>query len=155
MVAMFSEYCAEPFTVEPVKIVSPHNGQTRITPTLSSRTMEVEVDYLNQCCGLSESAESLCELLAKMAYDAAPSPKNKGVLTIAVPPTRPDVLHACDVVSASLLNSPHELDAARAPSLTASTDGRRRRGIWIQQPAAYFAQQVRHHRCATPGPEAQ
>ncbi|KAK2074341.1 hypothetical protein P8C59_008555 [Phyllachora maydis] len=98
MVAMFSEYCAEPFTVEPVKIVSPHNGQTRITPTLSSRTMEVEVDYLNQCCGLSESAESLCELLAKMAYDAAPSPKNKGVLTIAVPPTRPDVLHACDVM---------------------------------------------------------
>jgi phenylalanyl-tRNA synthetase beta chain len=106
MVTMFSEYCEEPFTVEPVKIISEHNGQTRITPSLTTRLMEVEVDYLNACCGLSESPEGLCKLLGKMAYRARPSPKDKSLLEVAVPPTRPDVLHACDVVSGFFSTTP-------------------------------------------------
>merc|ERR1712000_631309 len=36
MVTMFSGYCAEPFTVEPVKIVSEHNNLTRTAPTRSA-----------------------------------------------------------------------------------------------------------------------
>ena len=98
MVAMFSRYCEEQFTVEPVKIISEHNGTTRITPSLATRDMEVEVDYINQCCGIDASAESICKLLSKMAYTAEPSKDSKFV-KVAVPPTRADVLHACDVVS--------------------------------------------------------
>ncbi|KAM7206581.1 putative phenylalanyl-tRNA synthetase beta chain [Naviculisporaceae sp. PSN 640] len=97
MVAMFSKYCAEPFTIEPVKIVSDHNGTTRITPSLAKRTMEVEIDYLNGSCGLNESPEKLCKLLGKMAYDAKPS-KDPKFISVTVPPTRADVLHACDVM---------------------------------------------------------
>lgn len=98
MVAMFSKYCAEQFTVEPVKIVSEHNGTTRVTPSLVSRVMDVEVDYVNQCCGLSESPESMCQLLKKMAYTAEPSAQDKNIIKVAVPPTRADVLHQCDIM---------------------------------------------------------
>jgi len=97
IVAMFSKYCAVPFTIEPVKIVSEHNGTTRITPSLAARTMDVEIDYLNGSCGLEESPESLCKLLGKMAFDARPS-KDPKLISVTVPPTRADVLHACDVV---------------------------------------------------------
>jgi phenylalanyl-tRNA synthetase beta chain len=98
MVAMFSKFCADKFTVEPVRVISDHNGTTRITPSLTSRTMEVEVSYINQCCGLSESPASICRLLNKMAYTAQPS-KTQTYIEVSVPPTRADVLHPCDVVS--------------------------------------------------------
>lgn len=97
MVAMFSQYCAEPFTIEPVKVISEHNGATRITPSLATRTMEVEVDYLNGVCGLNESRETLAKLLSKMAYAAEPSEDPK-LIKVTVPPTRADVLHPCDVM---------------------------------------------------------
>lgn len=97
MVAMFSKYCADQFTIEPVKIISEHNGTTRVTPSLATRKMDVEVDYINQCCGTEESAESICKFLSKMAYKAEPS-KDPKFVTVSVPPTRADVLHACDVM---------------------------------------------------------
>lgn len=97
MVAMFSKYCEEPFTIEPVKIISEHNGTSRITPSLATRTIEVELDYLNQVCGLEESPESIAKLLSKMAYKAEPASDPK-LIKVTVPPTRADVLHACDVM---------------------------------------------------------
>ncbi|KAM0190918.1 hypothetical protein ACHAPI_009142 [Fusarium lateritium] len=98
MVTMFSMYCSEPFTVEPVQINSDHNNQTRVTPNLKPRVAEVEIDYLNSCTGLTESPESLCKLLSKMAYTSTPSSKDSNILEVAIPPTRADVLHQCDVM---------------------------------------------------------
>ncbi|KAI0382742.1 phenylalanyl-tRNA synthetase beta chain [Hypomontagnella monticulosa] len=99
MVTMFSVYAAEPFTVEPIKIISDHNGQTRISPNLSSRTETVEVDYLNGCLGLSESAESISKLLTKMAVAAKPSDKDpNAIIEVTIPPTRADILHRCDIM---------------------------------------------------------
>ena len=101
MVAMFSAYCEEPFTVEPVKVVSEHNGATRLTPPLAPRKFEVEVDYVNACCGLTETAESMCKLLNKMAYKAQPSAERQGILEVFAPPSRADILHPCDIVRAT------------------------------------------------------
>ncbi|KAI0603310.1 beta subunit of phenylalanyl-tRNA synthetase [Biscogniauxia sp. FL1348] len=98
MVTMFSAYCAEPFTVEPLKIISDHNGQTRITPNLTPRPETVEVDYLNDCLGLSESPESICKLLSKMALSATPSTKDKNLIDVLIPPTRADILQRCDIM---------------------------------------------------------
>ncbi|RYP61630.1 hypothetical protein DL769_007628 [Monosporascus sp. CRB-8-3] len=98
MVTMFSVYCEEPFTVEPVKVVSDHNGQTRITPNLLPRTTSVEIDYLNDCLGLSESRESICRLLSKMALGANPSSQDPNLLEVSIPPTRADILQRCDVM---------------------------------------------------------
>ncbi|KFY36784.1 hypothetical protein V494_04980 [Pseudogymnoascus sp. VKM F-4513 (FW-928)] len=98
VVSMFSQYCAEPFTIEPVKVISEHNGETRITPDLSYRRFEAEVDYINNCCGLSETPERLCELLTKMCYKATPSSTDKNILDVSIPQTRADVLHQCDIM---------------------------------------------------------
>jgi phenylalanyl-tRNA synthetase beta chain len=98
IVSMFSQYCAEPFTIEPVKIISDHNKETRQTPDISPRKTEAEVDYINNCCGLSESPQRLCELLKKMCYTAKPSSKNQNLIEVLVPPTRADVLHQCDIM---------------------------------------------------------
>lgn len=98
MIAMFSQYCAEPFTIEPVQIISHHNEETRQTPNLSAHTAVAEVDYINNCCGLKESPESICKLLLKMSYTARPSPKDKNLIEVQVPLTRADVLHQCDIM---------------------------------------------------------
>ncbi|OTA60863.1 phenylalanyl-tRNA synthetase [Hypoxylon sp. EC38] len=99
MVTMFSVYAAEPFTVEPIKIISDHNGQTRISPNLTPRTTTVEVDYLNGCLGLSESAESISKLLSKMALTAKPSSEDpSGLIEVTIPPTRADILQRCDIM---------------------------------------------------------
>ncbi|KAG4426237.1 hypothetical protein IFR04_000703 [Cadophora malorum] len=98
IVSMFSQYCSEPFTIEPVKIISEHNNETRQTPDLSPRTAEAEVDYINNCCGLQESPERICQLLTKMCYTAKPSSKDKNIIEVSVPPTRADVLHQCDIM---------------------------------------------------------
>ncbi|TLS23965.1 hypothetical protein PpBr36_08266 [Pyricularia pennisetigena] len=95
MVTMFSTYCADKFTVEPVLIKRP-DGTTVVTPDLEPRRMEVEVDYINQCCGLSESADGICKLLAKMAFVA--KPLSASIIEVYIPPTRSDILHACDVM---------------------------------------------------------
>ncbi len=98
MVSMFSQYCAEPFTIEPVDIVSEHNGESRTTPNLEYRHFEAQVDYINNCCGLKETPERICELLAKMCYKAVPSRTNPNIIDVSIPQTRADVLHQCDIM---------------------------------------------------------
>lgn len=98
LVAMFSQYCSEPFTIEPIQIISEHNGESRIVPDISPRVAQVEVDYINDCCGLSESPESICKLLTKMCYSAKPSSEDKNIVDVTIPPTRADVLHQADIM---------------------------------------------------------
>ncbi|KAL4922684.1 hypothetical protein BDW62DRAFT_196690 [Aspergillus aurantiobrunneus] len=98
MVAMFSQYTSETFTIEPVQIVSEHNGETRITPDIAPRTTQAEVSYINQCCGLQLSAEDICRLLTKMAYEATPSTTSPDLLDVHIPPTRADILHQADIM---------------------------------------------------------
>ncbi|KAL4810712.1 hypothetical protein BDV18DRAFT_127837 [Aspergillus unguis] len=98
MVAMFSQYTSEPFTIEQVQIVSEHNGETRVTPDMAPRTTQAEVSYINQCCGLQLSAEEICRLLTKMAYTATPSTTSPDLIDVHIPPTRADILHQADIM---------------------------------------------------------
>jgi phenylalanyl-tRNA synthetase beta chain len=98
MVSMFSQYCAEPFTIEPVEIVSEHNQETRQTPDLKPRMAEVEIDYVNSCCGLEAKPQQICDWLTKMCYTAKPSSTDENIIEVSVPPTRADVLHQCDIM---------------------------------------------------------
>ena len=98
MVSMFSQYCAEPFTIEPIEVISRHNEETRQTPDLKPRLAEVEVDYVNSCCGLEAKPQQICDWLTKMCYTAKPSSKDANIIEVSVPPTRADVLHQCDIM---------------------------------------------------------
>lgn len=97
MVSMFSEYCEEPFTIEPIKIVSQHNNESREVPDLAPRATQASVSYINECCGLELSPEKICELLKRMAYHAKPS-SDKDLIDVFIPPTRADILHQADIM---------------------------------------------------------
>lgn len=98
MVAMFSQYCGDKYTIEPVDIISPHNKESRTTPDIRPRIATAEVDYINSSTGLSESPESMCKLLAKMGLSATPSKSDTNIIDVSVPPTRADVFHQCDIM---------------------------------------------------------
>lgn len=86
------------YSVEPVKIISKHNHETRETPDLTPRETQAEVSYVNDCCGLNLSAEEICQLLKRMSYSASPSKSSSDLIDVRVPPTRADVLHQCDIM---------------------------------------------------------
>lgn len=96
--AMFSQYCGDQYSIEPVKVNSPHNKETRETPDLSPREMEAEVAYINECCGLELSPEEQCKLLTRMGLHATPSKQDSKMLDVAVPITRADILHQADIM---------------------------------------------------------
>ena len=98
LVAMFSRYCAEPFTVEPVRVESPHNGETRMTPDLAPRAMTASVAYINSCTGLALSAAEQSALLRRMGIAARADKADDKTLQLAVAITRADVLHQADVM---------------------------------------------------------
>lgn len=96
--AMFSQYAAEPFTVEQVKIISPHNNESRMTPDLSPRLTTASSSFINSVCGLKLSRQELCSKLGKMCYTASPSKSDDDLLDVSIPITRADVLHQADIM---------------------------------------------------------
>ncbi|KAJ7765004.1 hypothetical protein DFH07DRAFT_1015589 [Mycena maculata] len=94
---MFSEYCAEPYTIEPVKVVLP-DGQAKITPDISDRHTTAHASYVNSCTGLKLSAADVSKLLGKMSLYTSVSPSNADQILVEIPATRPDILHECDIM---------------------------------------------------------
>uniref|UniRef100_A0AAY5KNG4 Phenylalanine--tRNA ligase beta subunit n=1 Tax=Esox lucius TaxID=8010 RepID=A0AAY5KNG4_ESOLU len=74
MVTMFCEYCEEPFTKE----------------TLSG-------DFINRKVGISESTERIAQLLTKMCLRSEVMSDGEQI-EVEIPPTRSDVIHACDIM---------------------------------------------------------
>lgn len=98
IVAMFSRYCDEPFTIEPVEVVSEHNGQSRVTPNVDSRSMNTSIKYINSALGLDLSADEIIKCLKKLSLHAEKSNTDDDTLEVSIPITRPDVLHPCDIM---------------------------------------------------------
>ena len=98
LIAMFSRYCEVPFSVEPVEIISEHNNESRIVPNLTKRSLDVETQYINSILALELSNNEICNLLSKMSLDASSESDDSKTINVKIPITRPDVLHACDVM---------------------------------------------------------
>lgn len=96
MVSMFSQYAAEPFTVESVEIRSEHNGCSRTTPSIAARKHEAEISYINSCTGLEQSADTIVKQLSRMSMDA--KYLGQDLIEVSVPCTRADILHQCDIM---------------------------------------------------------
>ncbi|SMN18562.1 similar to Saccharomyces cerevisiae YLR060W FRS1 Beta subunit of cytoplasmic phenylalanyl-tRNA synthetase, forms a tetramer with Frs2p to generate active enzyme [Maudiozyma saulgeensis] len=96
--AMFSRYCDEPFSIEPVEIVSEHNGQSRMVPKVEERVMDVSIPYINSALGLEQTPEEIAACLKKLSLHAVVSPKDDAVLSVSIPMTRSDILHPCDIM---------------------------------------------------------
>ena len=98
LVAMFSQYTTDKFTIEPIQIISKHNGETRQVPDLTPRATQAEVDYICACTGVDLSAQDICDLLTRMSYTARPSKSSPNLIEVDIPPTRADVLHQADIM---------------------------------------------------------
>jgi phenylalanyl-tRNA synthetase beta chain len=103
VVCMFSEYCAEPFAVEPVEVKyeEPVRGiSVQTTPNLTPRPAEARVSTMSSIVGEPITADQAVEFASKMHIPAKKglSPTGEDIITVEVPPTRADVMHECDIV---------------------------------------------------------
>ena len=80
-----------------MKIVFP-DGRTQTTPDIDSISMSARASYINSCTGLSLTARTVADLLARMSLAATVSTNDVDQLLVQVPPTRPDILHECDIM---------------------------------------------------------
>lgn len=95
LVCMFSEYCSEKYTVEYCEVVKP-DGMSLKYPCLSSRTEIIQTRKVNSYIGIEESPQLIATLLGKMCLKSQVLSSGQEIETL-VPPTRQDILHACDI----------------------------------------------------------
>lgn len=87
-----------------------------MSPGLASRPFVARTSYINSCTGLSLSRDEVVSLLRKMGHDAfVPTADQRrtfvalnaqeslqigddDIVHVLVPPTRPDILHECDIM---------------------------------------------------------
>ncbi|XP_053453087.1 phenylalanine--tRNA ligase beta subunit isoform X1 [Nycticebus coucang] len=96
IVTMFSEYCENQFTVEAAEVVFP-NGKLYTFPELTYRKEMVRADLINKKVGIRETPENLAKLLTRM-YLKSEVIGDGNQIEIEIPPTRADIIHACDIV---------------------------------------------------------
>ncbi|KAF9624781.1 hypothetical protein IFM89_013862 [Coptis chinensis] len=98
MVTMFSVYCERKFEVESVEVIS-SDGNSSVYPDLSASTMEVPLSKITGRIGVSADANQVISLLNKMQLQAKQSMSSteECSINVSVPPTRSDILAACDV----------------------------------------------------------
>ena len=94
LVAMFSEYCDDKFSVESVTVAYP-DGSSHVFPKLAVREERVTIEKVNQLLGTALTTEEVVQLLAKMGLKSEAKASD---LTVYIPPTRHDMLHAVDVI---------------------------------------------------------
>ena len=97
VVTMFSEYCAEKFTVEEVEVTY-SDGAKKVTPLLSRRECKAKVSDINGTIGVTISPEKICQLCDRMQLGPSRLDSTSSEVIVQVPPTRSDVLHPVDVI---------------------------------------------------------
>jgi len=93
---MFSQYCKNPLSVEEVKIVAA-DGSSSTSPVLESRECVTNLSAINKLLGLQLSLAEVQKLLMRMGLKSH-GDEEKEEVVVAVPPTRSDILHPCDVI---------------------------------------------------------
>ncbi|KAF4085749.1 hypothetical protein AMELA_G00098850 [Ameiurus melas] len=96
IVTMFSAYCDEPFTVEEAEVVYP-DGRMFSYPELAYRTETLSADFINRRVGISETTDSIALLLTRMCLRSEVTGETDQI-QVEIPPTRSDVIHACDIM---------------------------------------------------------
>lgn len=93
IVCMFSEYCANKYEVQQCKVFAP-DGTYELYPQMEYRDEVISVDKANKYIGIDAAGDHLASLLSRMCL---PSAHAAGKLCVRVPPSRHDVIHACDL----------------------------------------------------------
>lgn len=94
IVCMFSSHCLNKFTVEPCTVIQP-DGNNVTYPELAVRQEVISAKKANNAIGISESPEKIANMLTSMFLEA--QCKDGDNIEVLIPPTRHDVIHACDI----------------------------------------------------------
>ncbi|CAN6457682.1 unnamed protein product [Victoria cruziana] len=99
MVTMFSMYCERKFEVEPIEVIYP-DDKTHIYPDLSFSNFDVPLPYITNSIGVKLEPSEVVHLLNRMQVHCRLVESSDGIqhIHLSVPPTRSDILHACDVM---------------------------------------------------------
>ncbi|GAB0092388.1 Phenylalanine--tRNA ligase beta subunit [Sergentomyia squamirostris] len=95
LVCMFSRHCQEQFTVEWCQVVG-SDGETVKYPELPYRTEKISAKKANAYVGITVTPEETAKLLNKM-YLKTTVGEDGDELLVEIPPTRHDIIHACDI----------------------------------------------------------
>ncbi|XP_011448986.3 phenylalanine--tRNA ligase beta subunit [Magallana gigas] len=97
IVTMFSQYCSPKYEgIESVEVVNPC-GTSVMYPELHYRLEEIDVSETNQKIGICIPPGEMARLLTKMCLVSTPFDSGNKIM-VEVPPTRHDVIHACDIM---------------------------------------------------------
>ncbi len=94
IITMFSEYCSTKHEAECVEVV--YDTHRQLYPKLHARQEPLNVDEANRKIGIQIDSKQMRMLLGKMGLSATEKSANELVVTI--PPSRSDILHACDII---------------------------------------------------------
>merc|ERR1712178_302607 len=97
VVTMFSRYCKQKFTCESLKVeYEIDSSRNAVFPDLEYRKTSVSTNYINNRLGVDQTSEDIAKSLSKMGLSAKPD--GTDTISVTVPPTRHDVLQACDIM---------------------------------------------------------
>ncbi|CAK5045072.1 unnamed protein product [Meloidogyne enterolobii] len=97
VVTIFSQYCKEPFLVEPVEIVD--GKGSCVYPKFKAWKGKVDVKNMSRKIGIAPiNVDKAMQFLAKMSLSCSNVEKNEAQIEVKAPPTRHDILHECDLV---------------------------------------------------------
>ncbi|KAL0831929.1 hypothetical protein ABMA28_001447 [Loxostege sticticalis] len=137
IVTMFSKYCARPHEVQQCKVFAP-DGTYVLYPKLRTREELISISKANNYIGISEDGDKLAALLSRMCL---PTTREDDSLRVRVPPTRHDVIHACDLYEDIAIAYGYN-NISRRAARTATAGG--------QQPLNKLSEQLRAE-CAHAG----
>lgn len=95
LVCMFSVHCDEKFTVEPCNVEQP-DGTVVTYPQLAVRKTVISAEKANAYIGIQEEPAKIADMLTRMYLESTVEKEGTNI-TVQVPPTRQDVMHACDI----------------------------------------------------------
>jgi len=106
--AMFAEYCANPFEIEPVEVVYaddyPGNSFTKpgdkiVYPKIDPRPMDANIERMKKSLCLERlSSSQVRDLFIKMCIPCEVDKKDANKLKCLIPITRSDIMHECDLI---------------------------------------------------------
>lgn len=94
LTSIFSEFCDSPFTIEPVDVIDAM-GTKKSFPDLRWRSLTLQKEYITSRLGVSLDASGVAGCLRRMMIEA--HAVDASTVQTFLPPTRSDVLHACDL----------------------------------------------------------
>jgi len=97
LVTAFSEYCSPKYTIEQIEVFYEENSSSKTYPTFDRIPIDVDLAYAKKLSTIdSLTCENIIPLLKRMCLTA--KVKDDSLVSVEIPPYRPDILHACDIV---------------------------------------------------------